>query len=44
MKNIKNKTRQQLDESLKAADKVIVNDGSLEELHKKIDQLIKNFQ
>jgi len=38
--NIKNKTRQQLDESLKAADKVIINDGSLEDLHKKIDLLI----
>ena len=40
--NLKNKTGQQLDECLKAADKVIVNDSSLEELHKKIDKLIKN--
>jgi len=42
--NLKNKTGQQLDECLKVADKLIVNDGSLEELHKKIDQLIIKFQ
>lgn len=42
--NLKNKTGQQLDECLKAADKVIVNDGSLEELHKKMDGLIKKIQ
>jgi len=38
--NLKNKTGQQLDECLKAADKLIINDGSLDEFHKKIDQLI----
>ena len=38
--NLKNKTGQQLDECLKAVDKIIVNDGSLEELHNKVDQLI----
>ena len=39
--NLKNKTGQQLDECLKGADKLIVNDGSIEELHKKISLLIK---
>ncbi len=40
--NFKNKTGQQLNECVKAADKIIMNDGPLESLHKKIDQLIKN--
>ena len=38
--NLKNKTGQQLDECLKDVDKLIINDGSLEELHDKVDQLI----
>lgn len=39
--NIKNKTNQQLNECLKMADKIIINDRTLGELHKKIDALIK---
>ena len=39
--NLNNATNQQLDETFKLAKKVIVNDGSLEELHKKIDDLIQ---
>ena len=38
--NLKNKTGQQLDECLKAADKLIINGGSLEELYDKVDRLI----
>ncbi|MBL7054739.1 AAA family ATPase [Candidatus Woesearchaeota archaeon] len=39
--NLKNKTSQQLDECFNSADKVIINEDSLEDLHKKIDQVIK---
>lgn len=38
--NLKNKTGQQLNECMGMADKLIVNDSSLEDLHKKLDQLI----
>ena len=40
--NTKNETSQQLDATFKMAKKIIVNDGTLEELHKKIEGLIKN--
>ncbi|MCK4521881.1 MAG: AAA family ATPase [Nanoarchaeota archaeon] len=39
--NIKNKTNQQLNECLKMADKLIINDSTLEELYKKIEKVIK---
>lgn len=38
--NLKSDTNQQLDATLKLANKVIVNDGTLEELYKKIDELL----
>ena len=38
--NLKNKTSQQLDECMKSADKIIINDGTIENLHNKINQLI----
>ncbi len=38
--NLKNKNNQQLDNCLKMADIIVVNDKSLEELHKKIDALL----
>lgn len=38
--NTSNKNAQQLDETFKLAGKIIKNDGSLEELHKKIDELL----
>mgnify|MGYP001569803921 CR=1 FL=1 len=41
--NLKSDTNQQLDATFGMANKVIVNDGSLEELHKKIDKLLKNI-
>lgn len=42
--NLNNVTNQQLDETFKLSEKVIVNDGSLEELHKKIDSLLGELQ
>ena len=41
--NLKSDTSQQLDKTFEMAQKVIVNDGSLEELHKKIDDLLKEL-
>ena len=41
--NLKSDTNQQLDATFKMAKRIIVNDGSLEELHKKIDKLIKGL-
>ena len=38
--NLKSDTNQQLDETFKLAKKIIVNDGALEELHKKIASLL----
>ena len=38
--NTTNKNAQQLDETFKLAGKIIKNDSSLEELHKKIDELL----
>ena len=40
--NLKSDTNQQLDATFSMAKKVILNDGSLEELHKKVDKLLKN--
>jgi dephospho-CoA kinase len=42
--NFKNKTGQQLNECVKSADEMIVNDGSLEQLHKKVDELLEQIQ
>jgi len=39
--NLKTDSNQQLDETFKLAKKIIINDGSLEELHQKIDELLK---
>jgi len=39
--NLKNSTNQQLDETFKSASKVILNDGSLKDLHEKIDKLLE---
>ena len=41
--NLKSDTNQQLDATFKLSQKIILNDGSLEELHKKIDELIKQI-
>jgi len=38
--NLKSHTNQQLDETFKLAEKVIVNERSLKELHKKIEELL----
>src|SRR3989338_234154 len=38
--NLKSDTNQQLDETFKLADIVIANDETLEELHKKIDEML----
>jgi len=42
--NINSSTNQQLENCLKAADVMIVNDSSLENLHKKIDEAIEEIQ
>ncbi|MEK6983758.1 MAG: AAA family ATPase [Nanoarchaeota archaeon] len=42
--NLKSDTNQQLDKTFSLARKLINNDGSLEELHRKIDGLIKELQ
>ena len=39
--NLNNNVNQQLDKTLKLSQKTIVNNGSLAELHKKIDNLLK---
>ena len=41
--NINNSTNQQLENCLKAADKVIINDSTIEEFHKKIDLIIERY-
>ena len=41
--NIENENNQQLDATFKLANKVINNDGNLEELHKKVDDLIEKL-
>jgi dephospho-CoA kinase len=38
--NLKNPANQQLDNCLKLTDKMLLNDGSLKKLHKKIDALL----
>src|SRR3989338_2790845 len=42
--NLKSDTNQQLDETFKLAEKIIVNDSSLEELHNKIDGLLRDIK
>ena len=42
--NFKNRANQQLDKCLEMADKVIINDSSLEVLHEKIDRFLKNIE
>lgn len=42
--NLKNNTNQQLNATFKLANKVVVNDRTLEELHKKIDKLLNEIQ
>ncbi|MBN1157406.1 AAA family ATPase [Candidatus Woesearchaeota archaeon] len=39
--NLKNPVNQQLDECLGMADKTLLNDGSIEELHKKMDVILE---
>lgn len=41
--NTKNETSQQLNETFKLAGKAIINDGSLESLHEKIDELLEEL-
>lgn len=42
--NLKSDTNQQLDETLKLSQRVIVNDNTLEEFHKKIDNLLDELK
>ena len=42
--NFKNKANQQLDKCLEMADKVIVNNSTLEELHNKIDSFLNKLK
>ena len=42
--NLKNDTNQQLDKTFGMAEKMIMNDGALEEFHKKIDDLLKELK
>jgi|TARA_Y100000310_G_scaffold136711_1_gene135561 dephospho-CoA kinase len=42
--NLNNAANQQLDETFKLAEKIIVNDRTFEELHKKIDSLLDQIQ
>ena len=42
--NLKSDTNQQLDKTFGLAKKVIVNDGTLEELNKKVDKLLKEIK
>ena len=42
--NFKNRSNQQLDKCLEMADKIIVNDSSLEEFYEKIDRFLKNIE
>ena len=44
MENLKDDTNQQLDKCLEMADKIIVNDGELEDIHKKIDRLLEELK
>ncbi len=41
--NLKNDSNQQLDACMKMADKVIINDTTLEDLYKKIDMLVREL-
>ena len=42
--NLKNDSGQQLDNTFAMSDKVIKNEGTLKEFHRKIDELVKNIQ
>ncbi len=42
--NLKSDTNQQLDETFKLAQEVILNDGALKELYKKVDVLLNNYK
>ena len=42
--NLNNAANQQLDETFKLSQKIIINDGTLEELHKKVDDLLKELK
>jgi|TARA_B100000315_G_scaffold214762_1_gene213520 dephospho-CoA kinase len=42
--NLNNASNQQLDETFKLSEKVIINDGTLEELHKKVDGFLKEIK
>ena len=42
--NFNKSSNQQLDKCLEMADKIIVNDSSLEELHKKIDSFLNKSE
>lgn len=42
--NLNNDSNQQLDETFKLSQKIIINKGTLEELHKKIDDLLKELK
>ena len=42
--NLKSDVNQQLDKTFKMSQKIILNDGSLKELHKKIDKLLENLK
>jgi dephospho-CoA kinase len=41
---LNNATNQQLDETFKLSNKIIINNGTLEELHKKVYGLIKELK
>lgn len=42
--NLKNKANQQLDATLKLAQEIIINDGTLTELNNKVDDLVNKFK
>ena len=42
--NLKSNTNQQLDATFKLSNKIILNDGTLEQLHKKIDDLLRELE
>ena len=42
--NLNNAANQQLDETFKLSNKIIINDISLEELHKKVDDFLDNLK
>ena len=42
--NLKSDTNQQLDKTFKMSQEIIINDGTLEQLHTKIDDLLNNLE